>query len=172
MVLMMNHIWFQKPFNFLVYGCREHSIARIMISTPVILQSTYPGHYYYIVLGTFDVQNILVTSPIPGELRVTGNFIDGSAAIGLLVIVYSLINDSDVHYLSGRVHSQMIEASVSGLTDTQYNVSIFVIEKNGLPLSRVAALPTLIMIKNNLTGTPHAPCISKWLHKDLIVSLL
>ena len=112
----------------------------------------YNACYINIVflIGTHDIQNILVTSPTPGELRVTGNFIDRSTAIGLLVIVYSLTNDSDVHYLSGRVHSQMIEANMSGLTDSQYNVSIFVIEENGLPLSRVAALP--ILIKNNSTG--------------------
>ena len=61
------------------------------------------------------MQNILVTSPIPGELRVTGNFIDGSTAIGV-------------------------------------------------------AAP-LILIHNNLTGNPHAPFISKWLHKDLVISL-
>ena len=77
----------------------------------------------------------------------TGNFIDGSTAIGLLVIVYSLTDDTDIHYLSGQVYDQMIEASVSGLTDSQYNVSIFVIEENGLPFSRVAVLPILIMIK-------------------------
>lgn len=97
------------------------------------------------------MQNILVTSLLPGELRVTGTFIDGSTANGILIIIYSLTDDSDVHYISGQVYSQMIQTNVSGLTHSQYNLSIFAIEKNGYPLTRVEGVP----IKSNVTGNPH-----------------
>ena len=39
-ILQSKRLW---EFNFLAYGCGEHSIARIMISMPVILQCTLHG---------------------------------------------------------------------------------------------------------------------------------
>ena len=50
-------------------------------------------------IGTHDIQNISVSSSQPGEVRVTGDFIDGSTATGVLLILYSLTNDSDIHYV-------------------------------------------------------------------------
>ncbi|MGJ8945879.1 hypothetical protein AB9K17_23595, partial [Salmonella enterica subsp. enterica serovar Kentucky] len=48
------------------------------------------------------IQNISVSSPHPGQVRVTGDFIQGSTATGALVIVYSQSNDSDIHYDSSE----------------------------------------------------------------------
>ena len=91
--------------------------------------------------GTHDIQNISVSSPIPGRVRVTGDFIQGSTATGVLVIIYSQSNDSDTHYVNSEYHGQNTEITVDGLTSgSQYGVSIFVLE-NGLPFSRVATLP-------------------------------
>ena len=68
----------------------------------------------------------------------TGDFISGSSAIGILAIVYS--NDSNIHY-KFLPHSEIPMGIVSGLLDGQYEVSIFVVEENGLPFSRSATIP-------------------------------
>ena len=62
--------------------------------------------YYIIIIsnsiihvGTHDIQNVTVSSPLPGQIRVTGEFVDGFTATALLLIIYSLNNDSNVHYI-------------------------------------------------------------------------
>ena len=84
-----------------------------------------------------------MVSSFNSEVRVTGDFINGSTATGLLIMVYSLTDDSDVNYIYNS-YEQSIVASMTGLTGSQYGVSVFVVEENGLPFSRVAAIPNLI----------------------------
>ena len=71
----------------------------------------------------------------------TGDFIDGSTATGLLIIIYSLTNDSDVHYIAGGHNS--------GLADSEYSISVFVVEENGLPFERVATSPKLVAVETS-----------------------
>ena len=54
-----------------------------------------------------------------------GDFIIGSGAIGILVITYSLNNESNIHY---TFSPHNVDASLKGLPDGQYNVSVFVID--------------------------------------------
>ena len=91
--------------------------------------------------GTHDIQNISVTSPQPGDVRVTGDFIDGSTATGLLIIIYSLTNDTNVHYIVGGHNS--------GLAGGEYKTSVFVVEENGLPFERVATSPKLVAVETS-----------------------
>ena len=51
-------------------------------------------------IGTHDIQNVTVNSPLPGQIRVTGDFVDGTKATGVLLIIYSLANSSDIRYIS------------------------------------------------------------------------
>ena len=66
---------------------------------------------YLIVLGIHDIQNISVSSLIPGQVRVTGDFIQGSAATGILVAV---LTTSEILYLhiikrnSSRLHIEVL----------------------------------------------------------------
>jgi hypothetical protein len=88
-----------------------------------------------------------------------GSFIDGSTATGVLLIVYSLTNESDIHYhvinkLNERNNN--ISMNVTGLTgaDIEYGVSVFALE-NGLPFPRVVTLPinvTVTAADNNDRG--------------------
>ena len=59
-------------------------------------------YVYCIIIGTHDIQNVTVapSSLHPGQIRVTGDFVNGSTATGVLLIVYSLTNESDVHYVA------------------------------------------------------------------------
>ena len=105
------------------------------------------------LIGTHDIQNISVTSPHPGEIRVTSELINGSTATGALIIIYSLTNDSDVHYViitADPERTVAIDASVSvGLNGGEYGVSIFALENGGLPFIRVAALPKTVQVNGS-----------------------
>ena len=94
------------------------------------------------MVGTHDVQNISVSSTHPGQIRVTGDIIDGSTVTGVLVIVYS---HSDVRYFANSPadQGQNIDVTLDGLTDTHYGVSTFTME-NGVPFPRVVALPSSV----------------------------
>ena len=106
-----------------------------------------PVLQYTLCTGSHDIQNISVSSPLTGQVRVTGYFIQGSTATGVLVIVYSQFDDSDIHYQSSERDGQVAENQiiVDQLTNGQYGVSVFVLD-NGLPFSRAAALPQLLQL--------------------------
>ena len=95
------------------------------------------------LIGTHDIQNISVSSPLPGTVRVIGDFIQGSTATGLLVIIYSQSDDCDIQYVNSKYSGQSVDITVAGLTSGPYRVSVFVLE-NGVPFSRVATLPQTV----------------------------
>ena len=80
-----------------------------------------------------------------------GHFINGSTATGLLILIYSLTNDSDViNYTAiGKDPEQDanidVKLNVTGLIGTYYGISVFATE-NGLPFPRVVTLPKNINI--------------------------
>lgn len=72
---------------------------------------------------------------------VAGDFINGTTAVGLLVIVYSTNKaDLDTHYTSMiALRQPSLQITLSGLySDHFYNVSLFVIDENGLPFHKAA----------------------------------
>ena len=113
------------------------------------------------IIGINDIQNTRVDSPQRGEIRVRGNFIDRTTATGVLLIVYSLDNDSDVHYLAvDKGSGQDFDVYVTGLTRTEYGVSVFAMG-NGLPFLRAMTLPKNIrmhMASNQGTYIHYATC--------------
>lgn len=113
-----------------------------------LLYQLHYHHHYKILLGTHDAQNITVSSPRPGEIRITGNFIDGATATGLLVIVYSLTNGSDVYYHGHTIgeDEQVFDTVIEDLAGGDYGVSVFVIEENGLPFERVVTRPKVVSV--------------------------
>ena len=102
-----------------------------------------------LLTGTHDVQNISVSSPHVGSITVTGYFIPGTTAIGVLVIVTSnSMNDTQYRYhLCHRNGDTMqVEDTVSGLAGGNHRVSAFVFEKGGYPFSRAAVLPKSVLV--------------------------
>ena len=77
-----------------------------------------------------------MTSVAPGELRVTSDFISNTSAVGMLAIVYSNKNDSDIHYTEARL--LQTEIHLTGLSGSTYSISVFILEENGLPFIRAA----------------------------------
>ena len=142
---------FRRLWNYtlLAHGCEEHPLTE-----PTILSK---GTYNYdasclpskfiINSGTHDVQNVSILSTgSPGQIRVTANLIFGSTAIGLLIIVYSLTDYSDIHYHFAQVDEGQIDDNIMGLTGGLYQVLVYVVEENRLPFQRPAITPNDISI--------------------------
>ena len=101
------------------------------------------------IIGTHEIQNVVVVvNPSrPGAIHLMGDFVDGSGATGVLWMVYSLSDDSDIQYIyiAKQPEQSSISMNVIGLTGIEYGVSSFALE-NGLPFPRVVTLPTNITI--------------------------
>ena len=97
--------------------------------------------------GTHDVQNISVSSPRMGSIAVTGDFIQGSTAIGVLIITINSSNGTQYHlYHRNGNNNMQIEDTISGLADGDHRVSAFVLERSGHPFNRTATTPKSVVV--------------------------
>ncbi len=103
--------------------------------------------YLCIHVGTHDVQNISISSALPGQISVTGEFIQGSSATGVLVTVVSA-TDSEHHLISRDDNGNGIDGVISGLPGGWYTASVFVAGEDGLPFQRAATKPRRVSVKN------------------------
>ena len=79
-----------------------------------------------------------------------GNFIDGSTVTEVLLIIYSLTNESDIHYHAINKGNEQnnklnISINVTGLTGAKYGISVFALE-NCLPFPRVVTSPRTVIV--------------------------
>ena len=96
-------------------------------------------------IGTYDVQSILVTSPNPGDIRVTGRLIQGSTATGIMITDVS--SSGTRFYLLAREKDQLeLDGIISNLISGQHIVSAFVVDESGLPFNRTATLPQEVLV--------------------------
>ena len=114
----------------------------IQLQVYLKLVSPKPRHIFFLFNlfypGSHDFQNITVSCFSPGEIGVTGDFIPGSLAIGILIVVYSADNIINYHF----IHRFSIRMSfLTNLPRGQYKVSVFVMEGNRLPFNRSATTP-------------------------------
>ena len=65
------------------------------------------------ILGTHDLQKVAVNSPLPSEIRVRGDFVDGSTATGVLLVIYSLTSDSDIHYIAKHKEQESVSMIIN-----------------------------------------------------------
>ena len=104
------------------------------------------------VLGTHDIQNISVTSTQPGGIRVTGDFIEGSTAAGVLVIIYnpSDSNSNAPLYIQSSVsEGRNVTVDIGGLAIGRFGLSAFVVLEDGLPFTNVATKPRFVSVTNS-----------------------
>ena len=94
---------------------------------------------------------------------VTGDIIPGSTARGILVIVYSHINDSNVHYHFIRhTQSRVHPTAMGSVMEDEYQVVVFVVEEDGKPFCRAAATPRTVQIDgilNYMNNTQHTSAL-------------
>ena len=106
---------------------------------------------FHAIKGTHDIQNVVASSQLPGQISVTGELISGATATGVLVVVYSLNNSEDIHYIARQAKVDRISLNVTGLTGAEYGVSTFALE-NGLPFPSVVASTKNIAVLNSHQG--------------------
>lgn len=82
-----------------------------------------------------------------------GDFINGSTARTVLAVVYTN-SGSDVYYMFSSMFSEeeKIMATISGIPPGMYNVSVFVVEDNGLPFNRSATTPQNVSVTDGGGG--------------------
>ena len=99
--------------------------------------------------GTHDIHSVLVISPSPDEIRVTGEFIQGSTATG--IVIADLVSSEIQFYLLIREKDQLeLDDTISNLVSGQHTVSAFVMDESGLPFTRTATIPqNVIVMKGN-----------------------
>ena len=101
-------------------------------------------------IGTHDISSISVFSPNPAVIMVTGDIVEGSSLVEILIIVYSLIDDFKSYYNPYQLNLFGTNFTIEGLPTDSYGVSVFVIETSGLPYNRAAATPKRIDIEGVL----------------------
>ena len=73
---------------------------------------------------------------------VSCDFIEGSEAVGILIIAYSVTDSSNIHYgVIQRKDQDSVVGGLSCLSEGEYNVLLFVIRDNGIPHSIPAQFP-------------------------------
>ena len=102
-----------------------------------------------IVTGTYAVQNISVSSPHAGSIAVTGYFIQGSTAIGVLIITINGTNDTQYHLYHRNGDNAQVEDTISGLAGGYHRVSAFVLERSGYLFNRTATTPKSVFVINS-----------------------
>ena len=105
-------------------------------------------------LGTHVVQKIMTISRL-GEIVISGEFLEGSTAVGLLAVVYSINNlkASNVNYffIKRPTSQKMFSATIHGVFSTSgpHNVSFFAVEENGLPFAHIATKVRELFVHEN-----------------------
>ena len=77
-----------------------------------------------------------------------GEIVDESAANGILLIVHSLTNDSDVQYITKQAEWNNFSINATGVPGTKYSISVFALE-DGLPFPRVVTSPQDVSVATN-----------------------
>ena len=91
------------------------------------------------------MQDISITSPSAGTILITGNFIPDSPAVGIAIAV---LNTSIISfYLLRREGNQLDnEGVLSNIRGGEHMVSVFVVDRAGLPFNRTATIPQNVVI--------------------------
>lgn len=102
--------------------------------------------FNFLHAGTHDIQDVSITSPLPSKIRMTGYFIKGSTATGVMV---AIPNASEIKFhLLVRDRNQLeLDDTVSNVEGGQHSVSTFVVDENGLPVNRAATMPQTVMVE-------------------------
>ena len=109
--------------------------------------------------GTHEFQWLSFTSHL-GILEISGYFIDGSEAIGILTVAYQSLTvngESDISYVLtmrsvGKESLNFPIGQISNNSNHMLAVSIFTVENDGLPFNRSVSSPKRVsatILKDN-----------------------
>ena len=88
----------------------------------------------------------MTASSSPGQVKVTGKFIDGSTATGVLMIFINSEHVARYHVYNRNGDEMKVLSTISGLASGNYTVSVFVVEEGGLPFNRTATIPRTVTV--------------------------
>ena len=152
-VTLSTSLPFRRRFNYtvLAHGCEKHPVTDALeISNNTVIIIIYPQLLDMLLhLGTHDVQNISVASPLPNIIRITGEFIQDSTSTGLLAVISPLdskhgpINHSIPRESNTSLRLRVKDAHVSG---GEYSISVFVVDESRLPFTRTASKPITVSV--------------------------
>ena len=97
--------------------------------------------------GTHEIQQISVNASAEGFV-LSGEFVERSTAIGIFALVYSLSDESNVHYLlvPRAFREKRVLATFGGIPNGPYDVSLFTVEDNGHPFNESATRVKTVLV--------------------------
>ena len=118
-----------------------------------------------------------MTSTQPASIRITGDFIRGSSAIGILAIIIPLDTESNVIYsFRPRESTTALRDEDVSVPRGHYSVSLFVVEEVGVIFSRTASSPIGVLVDDSKCDCDYIqwyPCMhSKNINNTLILVLI
>ena len=78
----------------------------------------------------------------------TGYFIQGSTAIGVLIVTINDTNGTQYHLYHCNGDDVQVEGTISGLAGGDHRVSAFILEQSGYPFNRTATTPKSVFVMN------------------------
>ena len=96
--------------------------------------------------GTHDIQNMSINSPHPGVIRLTGNFISGSKATGVLAVIVLSTSKILYHFIQRESSGLHVDDKIANVVGGDHVISIFIVEENGLPFNRTASTPRAVSV--------------------------
>ena len=110
--------------------------------------------HHYLIIGTFDVQNIQLSTNISNAILIDCDIIEGSQATGVLIIAYSMADFADIRYEVVVREESRVQAVLSCLQGQSYTVLLHVLNENGVPFDRPASLPLSSNVNRNSDTIP------------------
>ena len=91
------------------------------------------------------MQEISITSPSAGTIRIAGYFIPDSPATGVLV---ATLNTSEIsfYFLTREGNQLHNEGVLSNVRGGRYMASVFVVDQTGLPFKWTASIPQNVVV--------------------------
>ena len=79
----------------------------------------------------------------------TGDFIDGSTATGVLTVSVDFSTSKIFYHLIKRgSDEQHFSDTIQGVVGGEHSISFFVVEESGLPFNRIASTPKVVTVEN------------------------
>ena len=79
----------------------------------------------------------------------TGDFINGSTATGVLAVFVDFSSSETFYHLIKRGNNQQQFAdSIQVVVGGEHSIFFFVVEESGLPFNRTASIPKVVIIEN------------------------
>ena len=89
----------------------------------------------------------------------TGDFINGSTATGVLAVFVDIYTFQIFYQLIKRGNNvYQFATNIRGVVGGEHSISFFVVEESGLPFNRTASRPKIVAVENGKITAIFATC--------------